>query len=369
MSTEQSQPQRAVRTKVGLIGVNHPHARAHLKTLELLDEVVSIAAWDEGEIVLDMLNKESRPKLETSRTTLETILNRSDIQIVICLGQNNRNPDLLIRAAGAGKHILTEKPVAANSRDLARVLGTIRHAGVHLGVFYTWRHNPIARDIRALIEHGAIGRIMTIEARMVTSQVQFRDPTHWLFKKSIAGGGILSWLGCHWIDLIRYITQDEVDSVAAMVGTLNGVAIDVEDAATALMRMKSGALASLHAGYLLAMSESGYTSGSYDTYLSFRGLKGQITWYPTEEDTPVVLETTAPGWRTTPRRELKYTLAQSEAYGGAYGLEFVRQFIVSAMRKEPPPAAGENALKNLQIIEAAYQSNAHGRFVKVEDQE
>jgi len=363
------EPQRNVKIKVGLLGINHPHARSHLRTLELIDEVESISAWDEGEVVLDVLKKENRPKLETSPTTLETVLNRADIPVVVCLGQNNRNPDLIIRAAGAGKHILTEKPVASNTRDLSSVLATVRHAGIHLGIFYTWRHNPIARDIRAMIEHGAIGRVMTVESRMVTSQVQHRDPTHWLFKKNVAGGGILSWLGCHWIDLIRFIIQDEVEGVSAMTGTLNGVAIDVEDTATVLMRMKSGAIATLHAGYLISMSDLGFNRASYDTYLCFRGLKGHIEWHPTEPDAPVVLETSAPGWCTTPRRELKYALAPSEAYGGLYGQEFVRQFILSAMRKDPPPNNGDNALQVLRIIEAAYQASTHGRFVKVEEKE
>lgn len=362
MSSEQL---RNLKVKVGVLGVNHPHARAHMRTLELLDEVESIAAWDEGEMVVDVLKKENRPKLETTRTTLDQILNRQDIPIVVCLAANNKNPDWIIRAAGAGKHILTEKPVAANSRDLGRVVSVIRHAGVHLGVFYTWRFNPIARDIRAMIEHGVIGKLLTIEGRMVTSQVQFRDPSHWLFKKNIAGGGILSWLGCHWIDLMRYVTQDEVDSVSAMVDTLNGVAIDVEDTAMMLMQMKSGALATLHAGYLLPISNAGYTSGTYDTYLSFRGLKGNITWYPTDPDRGVIVESVAPGWRTAPHRELKYTMAETEAYGGQYGQDFVRQFIFSAMRKDTPANSGDNALRVMQIIEAAYHSNSAGRTVKV----
>ena len=122
---------RNLKVKVGLLGVTHPHADAHLRTLELLDEVESIAAWDEGEIVVDALKIENRPKMETTQTTLEQILNRQDIPIIISLGSNSRNPDWIIRAAGAGKHILTEKPVAANSNDLNRVVSVIRHAGVH----------------------------------------------------------------------------------------------------------------------------------------------------------------------------------------------------------------------------------------------
>ena len=209
------------KVKVGLLGCTHPHARSHLRTLELMDEVSSIAVWDEGEMVVDLLKKENREKMETTRTTLEQLLNRADIPIVYSLMANNRNADMIIRAAGAGKHIITEKPVASSSRDIGRIVNSIRHAGVHLGVCYTWRFNPIARDIRAMIEHGALGQLMSIEARMVTSQVHFRDPSHWLFKNEIAGGGILSWLGCHWIDLIRFIAKDEVQMVSAMTGTLN----------------------------------------------------------------------------------------------------------------------------------------------------
>ena len=96
---------RNLKVKVGLLGVTHPHADAHLRTLELLDEVESISAWDEGEIVVDALKIENRPKMETTQPTLEQILNRQDIPIIISLGSNSRNPDWIIRAAGAGKHI------------------------------------------------------------------------------------------------------------------------------------------------------------------------------------------------------------------------------------------------------------------------
>ena len=357
--------ERIGKVKIGLLGFTHPHARSHLRTLELIDEVANIVVWDEGEVVVDLLVKENREKLETTRTTLEQLLNRADVPIVFSLMTNNRNADMIIRAAGAGKHIITEKPVAASSRDIGRIISVVRHAGVHLGVCYTWRYNPIVRDIRAMVEHGVLGDLMSIEARMVTSQPHFRDPSHWLFKKNVAGGGILSWLGCHWIDLIRYITKDEVEMVSAMTGTLSGAAIDVEDTATVLMRLKSGALATLHAGYILPQGNAGYTSAPYDTYLSFRGVKGNISWWPTDPDRGILVESIAPGWSSAPKRELRYTMADSEAYGGQYGQDFVRQFIYSAIRKDPPSASGENAYRVMQIIEAAYQSNTTGRIVKV----
>ena len=362
------QQERAVKVRVGLLGVTHPHALAHLRTLELLDEVESVAVWDEDDAVVDRLINENREKVETTTDTLEHLLNRADVPIVYCLGANNRNADLIIRAAAAGKHIITEKPVAENTREIERAVAAVRRAGVHMEVCYTWRFNPVARDIRSMIQNGVLGKLMSVEARMVTSQVHFRDPSHWLFNKSVAGGGILSWLGCHWIDLVRYITDDEVETVSAITDTLNGASIDVEDTAAVVMQMKSRALATLHAGYLLPQSDSGYMNASYDTYLSFRGLSGNISWYPTEPEKSVIVESVAPAWHNAPRRELRYYTAETEAYGGRYGQDFVRHFIRSAMRKDPAPANGENALRVMQIIEAAYESSGTGRTVKVGDQ-
>ncbi len=384
-----------MKVKVGFLGVSHPHARPHFRTLELLDEVSGIVAWDEDDGVLERLRNEDHPKLEPERSTFDRIMEREDIPIVVSLATNDRNPDWVIRAAKAGKHVLTEKPVAASSADMGPLLNAVRGAGVRLGVYYTWRSHPIVNDLRSMIDAGVIGKLLSVEGRMVTSQVRFRDPTHWLFEKRIAGGGILSWLGCHWIDAIRYITRDEVAEVTAIVDTLNEQPIDVEDTAGVIMRMGSGAIATLHAGYLLPISQAGYLSGSYDTYLGFRGLEGNIRWYPTDEDRPIVVESTSKAWNATPRREMKYVVAESEGYGGRYGQDFVGRFIASAMGDDPtidlgsrdgsasprddgsdgpdgpdgpvgPYDDGENALRVLRIIEAAYRSSETGRMVSLE---
>ncbi len=356
----------SMKVKVGFLGVNHPHSGPHLRTLELLEEVSAIVPWDNDESALERLSSESHPKLETARLTFDQIMEREDVPVVVSLAKNDRNPDWVIRAANAGKHVLTEKPVAARSRDMMPLLDSVRRAGVHLGVYYTWRSNPIVNDLRAMIEDGVIGKLLSVEGRMVTSQVRFRDPAHWLFQKQVSGGGILGWLGCHWIDAIRYITGDEVTAVSAMVDTLNEQAIDVEDTAGVVMRMEGGAIATLHAGYLLPISQAGYLSGSYDTYLSFRGLEGHISWYPTEEERPVVIESTSKTWNSTPRRELKYVVGETDAYGGQYGQDFVSRFIGSALQGNLPTNDGENALRVLRIIEAAYESSETGRMVSLE---
>ena len=54
---------------------------------------------------------------------------------------------------------------------------------------------------------------------MITTQVGLRNPSHWLFQHAGAGGRILSWLGCYWLDLLRYLSGQEVAAVGALLGT------------------------------------------------------------------------------------------------------------------------------------------------------
>lgn len=198
---------------------------------------------------------------------------------------------------------------------------------------------------------------------MVTSQVKFRNPEHWLFSKERAGGGILSWLGCHYIDLLSYVTGEDIVSVSAIVDTLSGEAINVEDVASVSFRFQGGAIGSLQAGYQLAMSKSGYIGPNYDSYVGFRGTEGRMFWEPSGKQHRLHVESARSDWRGSPVRTLAYTLPALDAYGGAYGVAFLEDFIDAALEDGAPPTRGEDALKVARIVEAAYASSASGNRV------
>jgi predicted dehydrogenase len=202
---------------------------------------------------------------------------------------------------------------------------------------------------------------------MITSQVRFRNPGHWLFKKEIAGGGILSWLGCHFLDLLRFMLQDEVEAVSSIVATLSGEAIEVEDTASVSLKFRSGALGTFQLGYMLPTSRAGYVGASYDTYIGIRGHLGNVVWEPSAKEPAVRVESVTPGWGSAPKREFRYTMAASEAYGGSYGEEFVRQFLRAALVGDTePPTTGDDAMAVMRIVEAAYESSAMGKMINIE---
>src|SRR5205814_8815217 len=121
---------------------------------------------------------------------------------------------------------------------------------------------------------------VAVEARMVTAHPRFRDPGHWLFDPAAAGGGVLAWLGCHVLDLLRYLLQDEVVEVSALTASLCEPGLGVEDSAALSLRFGNGALGTLHAGYHLPRSTPGYRAAAYDTTLRIRGTEGRCAWEP-----------------------------------------------------------------------------------------
>jgi predicted dehydrogenase len=353
--------------KAALLGIEHPHSLAHLSTLQQLPEVKQILLWDENEQALHEALETRGEKVEKVYTDVETLLADPDLFFVIAALRNDISPDIFIRALEAGKHVMAEKPIGRAATDTARVVATAERAGLKLGVCYQNRWLPLIRDMRAFVRQGLVGPLMSVEIRLLTTQVQFRNPKLWLFSKAQAGGGILSWLGCHYIDLMRYVTGDEIVSVSAQVATRSGEDIDVEDVAALALRFRSGAVGSLHAGYTLAMSGSGYFNKSgYDIYVGLNGRAGRLHWSTSGKPTQLYVETTHPDWAAAPRREFTYELADSPAYGGVAGEEFIRDFIRAARGDGPLPASGQDALQVARVVDAAYESSRTGRQVDIE---
>ncbi len=353
--------------KAVLLGIEHPHSRAHLSTLQVLPEVEGIFLWDENQDALAQAQQTQGEKVEATFTDLESLLAQDDLFFAIAALRNDLGPDIFVRVLEAGVHLMAEKPIGKTAADTTRVIEAAERQDRALGVCYQNRHNPLIVQARELVAQGLLGPLISVEARMLTTQVRFRNPQHWLFSKERAGGGILSWLGCHYIDMIRYVTQDEIVSVSAEVANRNDAAIDVEDIAILSLRLKSGALGSLHAGYTLALSGSGYhNSRGYDTYFGLNGQLGRMYWSSGGQTHHLSVETSHPAWAGAPQREFDFALAASPAYGGVHGESFVRAFIRAGHKDGTAPASGRDALQVARVIDAAYASDRDGRRVEIE---
>jgi len=349
---------------VGMVGLHHPHSVGHLRTLDTLPEVARIVVWEADASVLDELRAEAPGTQLEAAADLAALLARDDLAFVVAAERNDRNPDLFVSILEAGHHLLAEKPFGRSADDARRVLAAAQQADRQLAVFYTNRYHPLIRAARELVRGGALGELYSIELRMLTTQIRSRGADLWLFDRDAAGGGILSWLGCHYLDLLHALTGDEVESVMAETATRGHDPVSVEDIATVAIRMRSGALASLHAGYVLANSGGGFYDSGYDTHVGVHGREGRL-WWEDIGSGQLHLESRTPAFQDAPRRTFSYVLAESRAYGGVHGEEFVRDFLKATRNEGATPCPGKAALRVALITDAAYESARTGTRIAV----
>jgi predicted dehydrogenase len=287
---------------------------------------------------------------------LDELLGREELDLGIVSLRNDEAPAVAERLIQRRVPLVVEKPVARTAAEVARLEElAVRHQ-VRWASGFLNRYHPLAQEFRRVVAGGALGRIVSIEGRMVTSSVEQRDPVHWLFSRDLAGGGILHWLAIHTIDLVRFISGLEYQDVSARVATLSDTGIDVEDMAVVGFQMEGGALGSLHAGYVLRQRYG-------DIGLTMRGTLGEAVWQQWDFNGPchvLRLHSQAPGWETARFREVTAPPQEAPGYGGAMGLQFVQDFVAAARHGGRFVTDGRDALKALSFVEAAYRSSAAG---------
>jgi predicted dehydrogenase len=268
-----------------------------------------------------------------------------DVDVVYIATEVGRHCEDVLAAVAAGRDVLVEKPMARDAPEAQRMVDAAASAGVRLGVCYYKRLNARHRAIRDLIADGALGQIAAASADYSgrvpgTRQVWRRDPTQ-------SGGGPLIDGGSHVVDLLRHLLADEVAEVTAMTGT-NVDHGPVEDTASAILRFRGGAIATINAHWSVTDSNDRRTNA-----LRIAGTDGTVETWPLYEkhSRGTTLLATADGERELDIPEESTHVALLEA-------------IAEARREGRPfPVTGEDGVAAARVVDAVYASARSGRTV------
>lgn len=349
-----SNPGRAP-VRIAQLGVIHPHAAGYRETLSLMPDLMLVAAYDPDPTA-------ARAALAAEGRELPIygdiagLLEREGPEAVLINLPPVATPEAIIQAAAAGCHIFAEKACARSAAEFLPAMAAIEQGGAQFATGYLRHCSPVAQTIKELVAAGLLGQLVSAEARLITTNVASRDPSHWLFSRAQSGGGILAWLGCHLLDLTRWTTGSEVSQVAAILATTSGEAIDVEDTAAVALEYDNGMLATVNCAYVT-------DAGINQTYFALRGKKGWLTWDQLGEELQV--RSTDPRWAAAPNRTLRFAPDPTGGYGGAMGIAVFRQFIAGFRDNAPPPFVPTDALRILEVLDAARESSNTGRRVTV----
>ncbi len=180
------------------------------------------------------------------------MLKQEKVDAVSVCTPNFLHAEVSIAAANAGAHVLVEKPMASTAEEAEAMIEAAKKNGVFLMVGHNQRLMPPHVKAKEILNSGKLGKVLTFRTSFGHPgpegwSVDGRES--WFFRKEEATMGAMGDLGVHKSDLIRWLLDDEVAQVAAFVGTLHKEGTDVDDNATCLLRMKSGATGSLVASW------------------------------------------------------------------------------------------------------------------------
>ena len=329
--------------RVGVVGLSHYHVTGWVETIEgFPDELEIVALYDpDPERARTLAPTHHDPSLRSGlgeryraipvETRLDDMVRRHDLDVALVTLPNAHAPEAIEHLAGAGIHLLVDKPAARSAPEARRAFEAVRASGVRAVVGLTRRYSPAARSARELVAAGRLGQLVSAEAIFAASSVRVRDPRNPLFDPDLAGGGILGWLGIHDLDSLLWLSGERVVEVSAMAGSVGSPGLAVEDVISVALRFAGGAVGTLHHAY--ALPARGYRSR-----LALRGLEASIELGLDEE--LVVLTAGNDGHV----REERTTFDVPVAPGyGASGRAAVRD-LVDAIRDGREPQANGDAL-------------------------
>ena len=345
-----------MKLRVAQIGVAAIHAPMYRDSLVYLGDDIEIVGFYDPEPQSETVRATIKPDVAhvPFYDTVDELLARAKPDVVMVSGYCRDMPGWLLQAAEAGTHVWVDKPFAVHSDQLAPVKAAIERNNLVFSCGYSWRFEPTSNLIKQTYDAGLLGNGFAVEIRFFSGSLVGSDLTHWRFDPALSGGGILNWLGCHWIDLMRFWTGAEVTAVTATEANVSGAPVEVEDIAFVSLTFANGMIGSLNIGNLLP-------SGSENSFRLY-GSQGSVSWTPAEERCTIV--STDRAWEAAPTRVFEFPRANLPGYGGP-GAALLRA-LVGAIRGEGSSGfVIDDAITSLRIIEAAHESAKTGRTVKL----
>ncbi len=279
------------------------------------------------------------------------------------------HPDGVAAAAAEGAHVLVEKPLAADLQGCDRAIEAGRAAGVRIGVVSQRRwYRPVVRARRA-IDDGKIGTPALASATLLgwRDEAYYRsDP--WRGRWTTEGGGVLVNQAPHQLDLLLWL-MGPAEEIFGRWSNVNHPYLEVDDSAVAVIRFRSGALATVMASNAQNPGLYGrlHVHGSNGATIGVRtdGGSSFVSGVTTEVEPPINDLWTVPGeasllpaWQEADRQA-----ARTEDPLTHYHRRQIEDFLSAIVEDRPPAVTVEDGRRVVELFTGLYRSARDGRPV------
>ncbi len=276
---------------MGLIGPGFVAAH-HIDAVRRLGDVEVVAI--SGSTQQSASRKAREFKVSRAYHNFQELVDDPDVHVVHNTTPNYLHFPVTMAALAAGKHVISDKPLAMDSEQACQLRDAAIAEGVAHVVTFNYRGNPLIQQARSMIANGETGRVDFVHGHYL--QDWMTDPNVYSWRMDPSKGGhssALGDIGSHWCDLAEHVSGLKIDSVLADLTTVipirysSGASVEAfskesfgnrspvevkgEDLASILLRFENGAKGCVSVGQILAGHKN-------DLELELNGRKCSLKW-------------------------------------------------------------------------------------------
>lgn len=327
--------------RIAIISFEHMHAYSYAAALQHLEGAELVAIADSDHQRLDEL-KERFSFVSGFYSDYIHMLDHAEIDAVIITTNNRDHLPVALESAKRRKHVLCEKPLAPTVEDSQKIIDAAKDAGVTLMTAFPVRFSPSIARLRELVQSGQLGKVIGASTSNHGSM-----PGGWFVEKELSGGGAVIDHTVHVVDVLRWVLDDEVESVHAEFAKLLHPELKVEDVGQLLMKFRKGTVVSLDTSWSRPKSYSIWG----DVKIDIKGTEANVSV------------------NCFPQQIHHYddSAMRHSGYNAGEDLDLlmIEEFLAAVKQKREPLVTGEDGLRAVQVAQAAYRSGEARKPVAV----
>lgn len=277
-------------------------------------------------------------------TDYRRLVQADDVDAIVIAGPTDQREEMLMAAFEARKPVFCEKPLSLSLAGVMRVKEAQQASGVYLQIGFMRRFDPGYAAAKKMIAEGRIGQVIAVFSRTL-------DPKLAPYEYIASSGGIFADLAIHDFDVVRFLMDDEVDTVYTVGGVYKYdrlAEFDDVDNCVCTLRFAKGGIGVVHGS-----RNAGY---GYDVRAEVYGTEGAIR-IGYDRETPVLL-------LSERGAEHDYVPFFFERFQDAYRLE-LEAFAAAVQKGEPPPVGVHDGEMALKVAIAAKRSHQTGQPIAI----
>ena len=328
--------------RIGILSFAHHHGEAYISNLRRMEGVELLGVADDDPIRGQTIAAQNQAHYFHS---FEDLLEARPDGVIICT-ENNRHRSLVDMAASQGIHILCEKPIATRLEDARAIVDVCHQAGVLLMTAFPMRFSAPLLEIKERLDNGDFGDIYgfngTNRGELPT---KYRD---WFVDPVLAGGGAIMDHTVHLVDIMRWFTGSEVETIYARSNKIfHGDEVQVETGALEMLTFENGVFATIDASW--SRPQYWPTWGGLDFEMVSQ--RGAVIVDAFRQNLNIYRH----DWQ---RSNWAY-------WGSDSNHAMVSEFVAAIRENRPPRVTGVDGLRAVEATLAAYESDQTGQTVQV----